>query len=140
MKSKIIVLFAFALMLLSAPVSADTCTSSGMVVGQVYDEDNIGISGADVSAVCEGGNVSNTVQTNDLGNYVICINCSEGSTVTVTAEKDGMINTGSDVMEDWTCIDIAFIDILLTPEFSMIMIPFIMSLAGFVLIRGKSLI
>ena len=132
MKFKIIVLFAFVLMLLSTPVYANTVT------GRVYDGDGP-VDGVSVTAVCDNEKTG-TDMTENGGLYAIDIDCPVDSYVTVTATKGDLSGTETGQMYDMDWVIIEIINITLIPEFSMIMIPFLMSLAGFTFLRGKSII
>ena len=141
MKFKTIVLFAFVLMLLSSPVYAPT--TSSIINGNVYDSEGAPVYEAEVTALCMDDTSEPTPisYTDSDGYYAIAIVCDANTEVTVTAAKDDLTGYEVGVLKDMGFVIIVMMDdITLIPEFSMIMIPFLMSLAGFVFIRNKSII
>ena len=137
MNFRAVILSVFALMLLAAPVVGTSNTLS-TVAGHVYDNDGNPIDGASVVAVCATGAQGSDITANG-GLYVIAIECSGNTGVTVTATSGELTGIETGLMHNMGWITIEIVDIVLTPEFSAVIIPLLMSLAGFAVVRRKGI-
>jgi len=155
MKFKAVVLFALmSLFIMSSSAYAVLDMNEPIVyvngfVYEIIDGDKILLSGVDVSVECmmeDSIHDGNTVDTTTVnGHYIVSLNCPMEGSVKVSAldgaevigfNTGGITKAGSIADVD---IGISRVDVMV-PEFSMIIIPFLMSLAGFAFVRGKSLI
>ena len=146
MKAKLTFIMLAVLMLFAAPAYADIDCNipTGIVTGYVVGENNVGISDVEVYAECLNPNnncKSVTVYTgeSDLGRYVVDLNCPVDADVRVTAKMGENVATGQGVMKNWLVVSpIAFVDdITMIPEFGLIAIPLLLSMAGFVFMKGR---
>ena len=139
MKAKITFVMLAVMMLFAA---TPAYAAFNYVTGTVTDQDGVGVD-AEVNASCNGktaGGVENTMDDN--GNYFISLPvwCSVNTTVCVTATADetGYVNTACGTMlGKGPTINIGFVDITSIPEFGLIAIPLLLSMAGFVFMRGR---
>ena len=133
MKAKLtFVMLAVMILFSAAPAYA-----IDYVVGQVtYNGQPL--MGASVNATCDGQTTSNTVITSGSGSYVLEIVCSAQSTVEVNAVKGDLHGSQAGTMENWVAVNVAIVDdIIMTPEFGLIAIPLLLSMAGFVFMKGR---
>jgi len=137
MKVKLIFIMLAVMMLFAA-----TPAYAGTVAGHVISESTgDGVVGAEVVALCEG--TPNTATTSSYANglYAVELDCPVGNWVTVTATLDGAMGSGRDTMqkvgEGIHEMEIVIIDVTMTPEFGLIAIPLLLSIAGFVFMRGR---
>ena len=139
MKAKLtFVMLAMMMLFAAAPAYAEYA----YVTGTVTDQDGVGID-AVVNASCNEhvfDGVHNTMDDN--GNYFISLPnvCAVGTTVcvTATANETGYVNTGCGTMlAQGSIINIGFVDIISTPEFGLIAIPLLLSMAGFVFMKRR---
>ncbi|MEA3342680.1 MAG: hypothetical protein U9Q92_00805 [archaeon] len=141
MNSKVVIA-AIAVMMLfaAAPVYAlfGPPAYADAIFGRVYYDD-VPYRGATVNATCDDGNKSSIGTTNWYGLYRIGINCSAPNNVTVGAYADGgLYGTASGTMEEICMnVDMTRVNITMIPEFGLIGIPLLLSMAGFVFMRGK---
>ena len=134
-----------ALMLVSAVsvVSAKT-----VVAGKIYDSPNFetanAVSGANINVTCNS-NLQTTASLID-GTYSVGFetnDCPNTSTVTVVAEKGGITNSGTGVVQDYSAIIpdlyVGVVNIALIPEFGLVIGTLtLMSAVGvFFLVRRK---
>ncbi len=130
----VMMLFAAAPVYAMIPVPGYT----DVIVGWVYYDD-APYRGATVNATCDGGNKSSISTTNRYGLYRLAINCSAPNNVTVGAyAAGGLYGTASGTMQDiCMSIDMERVNITMIPEFGLLAIPFLLSMAGFVFMRGR---
>ena len=141
MNSKVVIAAVAVMMLFAAaPVYAQPGPPpyTDAIFGRVYYDD-VPYRGATVNATCDGGNKSTIGTTNMYGLYRLGINCSAPNNVTVGAYADGNIyGTASGTMQELCMnVDMARVYITMIPEFGLIAIPLLLSMAGFVFMRGK---
>lgn len=142
---KIYMLMCMALLVIAsiAAVSAKT-----VVAGKIYDSPNFEsanpVANANINITCN----SYLMQTLSLsdGTYSVSFdtnNCPEASTVTVVAEKDGIINSGTGIVHDYTAIVedlfIGVVNIALIPEFGLYVgaMTLVSAIALFFMVRRK---
>jgi hypothetical protein len=115
-KYLIIIAALFAL----ASVSA-VAVDPRYVVGTVYDSSNNPISGASVTADCNGD--ARGASTDSEGDYWIDYSdstmCDEGDTVEVEATVGSATAEGSGTMKDFAVVKLAIVDVFI-PEFTTI--------------------
>ncbi|MEA3342541.1 MAG: hypothetical protein U9Q92_00100 [archaeon] len=116
------------------------------VDGTVTDYDGTGIN-VTFGATCAGAPVDIYHYTlNDPGNYRVYFDCDAGQeacvTATAAAAGDGRFVVGCGTMyqegaHNKAVIDLVFDETDPIPEFGLLAIPFLLSMAGFVFMRGK---
>jgi hypothetical protein len=138
MKKQILMLPLFALVVVSSLMMVSAGT---LIAGKIYDSPNFetanAVANANIHVVC--GEVPtetvsaafvtpsrDTVSKTD-GTYSVIFSMTEcplNSKVTVTAEKDGISNTGTGIVNDYTALMvnlyIGVVNIALVPEFGVI--------------------
>ncbi len=118
------VLPLLALMVLPG-VLASVDDKPTVVGGIIYNSDHTGVvEGASVVVTCNS--VSRPAFTASDGTYSVAFstkeNCDDGDTVTVTATKDDLTGTSTGKVHDYALVvNIAIIDVVMTPEFGVIM-------------------
>ena len=142
MKAKLtFVMLAMMMLFAAAPAHAQH-NILNYVTGTVTDQDGVGID-AQVNASCDEYVITSVHNTmNENGDYFIPLPnvCDVNTTVCVTATADetGYVNTACGTMlGKGPTINIGFVDITSIPEFGLIAIPLLLSMAGFVFMRGR---
>lgn len=126
-------------------VSAQT-----VVAGKIYDSPNFEtanpVIGANINVTCNG-NLKTDVSQID-GTYSVSFNntaneCPNGNTVTVVAEKNGVTNSETGVVHDYTAIMpdlyVGVVNIALIPEFGLLIgaLTFVSAVAVFFFVRKQ---
>jgi major membrane immunogen (membrane-anchored lipoprotein) len=125
MKTKFILTFLALFLLVMTSIAA--VSAKTIVAGKIYDSPNFetanAVSDANINVTCKGNLL--TTQSLSDGTYSVSYedtdDCPDGSIVTVVAEKDGVTNSGTGDVHDYTAvipdIYIGIVNIALIPEF-----------------------
>lgn len=96
-----------------------------VIGGIVYNSDHTSVvEGASVVVTCN--NVSRPAFTASDGTYSVAFsameNCDDGDTAIVVAEKDDLYGVSSGAVHDYgLVVNVAIIDVVMTPEFGVVM-------------------
>lgn len=138
-----------ALSLLSTPAFASEKHEITAVAGTIKDSSNNPVDHATVTVTCNGH--TKTTHTNSIGFYGVAFhnhNCTDGDTLTVTADKAGVGSSSStgtvgehDNDQGRVDLDLSLVNFSI-PEFSTLLgsTAFIGSLGSFLLLKKKSII
>ncbi len=142
MKAKLTFVMLAVMMLFAAAPAHAQSNLLNYVTGAVTDQDGAGVD-AQLNVSCNENVITSVHNTmDDNGNYFITLPavCAVNTTVCVTATADetGYVNTAcSTMLGQGPIINIGFVDITSIPEFGLIAIPLLLSMAGFVFMRGR---
>jgi len=120
--------FMFMVLALFLISTISVVSAQTIIAGKIYDSPNFntanGVANANINVTCNS-NVLTTQSLSD-GTYAVGFeveDCPNNSTVTVVAEKNGISNTGTGIVHDYTAIIeglyIGVVDIPLIPEFGV---------------------
>lgn len=130
-------------------VSAMSMVSAGtLIAGKIYDSPNFetanAVSGANIQVTCNENLLSTTSLADGTYSVIFSIaQCPVDSSVTVVAEKDGISNSGTGVVNDYSnlMVDlyVGVINIALIPEFGFYVgaVTLMGALGVFFLVRRK---
>jgi len=131
------------LMLLLSAGLASADINVAYVNGIVYDPGLVGISGADVTALCLNNSNSFNTISNGTGYYAGMFDCPMNGTVQVTAIKNNATGTGFGTVIQFDTtqlgnvtvnLGLAYVDVQI-PEFPTAAAPVLLSMLSFGLLR-----
>ena len=110
------------------------------VTGKVLDQDNNGLSCAEVNATCNG-TTKGPIYTQVDGSYTFDFTdttCGVGDTAYVDASYGGQTGSDSGIVYPWGFAHVAVVIITLSiPEFATAAIPVVLALCSYLVIRRK---
>ena len=128
------IVFAFLLVASSLAFASAVVNQKTVIAGKIYDSPNFEtanpVANANVDVTCNSKLLTTTSQSDGTYSVSFIVTegvgdfCPDGAVVTVVAEKNGISNSGTGVVHDYTLIVpdlyIGVVNIALVPEFSLI--------------------